>query len=103
MVPACAHRRLTRFLTRMCTDIAFLEHIENMTPAHRSQIAYVRRSALAFVGGLFLLSAVLPDAVYGYALEGPKWPNGSNPAAQLELGAAGKTLSDGNSSWNAAV
>ena len=50
-----------------------------------------------------LLCATLPKAVQAYALEGPKWPNGSNPTIQLELGSAGRTLSDGNTSWNSAV
>jgi hypothetical protein len=53
--------------------------------------------------GTMVLCAVLPRAVHAYALEGPKWPNGSNPTIQLELGSAGRTLSDGNTSWNSAV
>ena len=39
----------------------------------------------------------------GYALEGPKWPNGSTVVMQLSLGNAGRTLTDGNTSWNSAV
>ena len=50
-----------------------------------------------------IVGIVSPKIVYGYALEGPKWPNGSNPTVQLELGSAGRTLSDGNTSWNSAV
>lgn len=49
------------------------------------------------------LVAAFTEIARGYALEGPKWPNGSNPTVQLELGSAGRTLSDGNTSWNAAV
>ncbi|HUE41200.1 MAG TPA: matrixin family metalloprotease [Chthoniobacterales bacterium] len=51
---------------------------------------------------MFLVSA-FPKVVQAYALEGPKWPNGSNPTIQLELGSANHTLSDGNTSWNSAV
>lgn len=54
------------------------------------------------LGTIFLVSA-FPKAVLAYALEGPKWPDGSNPTIQLELGSANHTLSDGNTSWNSAV
>jgi hypothetical protein len=73
-----------------------------MTPllAHRS-IFYLK-TAVSLLGTIFLVSA-FPKAVQAYALEGPKWPNGSNPTIQLELGSANYTLSDGNTSWNSAV
>jgi hypothetical protein len=38
---------------------------------------------------------------HAYVLEGPKWS--SSPLFQLELGSAGRTLSDGNTSWNSAA
>ena len=44
-----------------------------------------------------------PGNVDAYTLEGPKWPNGSTVNMQLSLGNAGRTLSDGNTSWNSAV
>src|SRR5438105_1043929 len=44
-----------------------------------------------------------PRNVSAYVLEGPKWPNGSTPVMQLELGNPGRTLLDGNTSWNTAV
>jgi hypothetical protein len=53
--------------------------------------------------GTLVLTATLPEIAYSYVLEGPKWPNGSNPTVQVELGSAGRTLSDGNTSWNSAV
>ena len=58
--------------------------------------------------GLVLAFAfiVIPFATrnsWGYALEGPKWPNGSTVVMQLSLGNAGRILSDGNTSWNLAV
>src|ERR1043166_216037 len=102
MLPPRADCRRRQILARVCTDIAFIKNIKNMPPIYCNHLGLSRCLALVFVGGVFL-AAALPDVVHGYALEGPKWPNGSNPAAQLELGAAGKTLSDGNTSWNAAV
>lgn len=41
--------------------------------------------------------------VHGYVLEGPSWPSNSVVTLQLSLGAAGRTLQDGNTSWNGAV
>ncbi|HEY0369798.1 MAG TPA: matrixin family metalloprotease [Chthoniobacterales bacterium] len=38
-----------------------------------------------------------------YVLEGKSWPGGSNVVMQLGLGSAGRTLTDGNTSYNAAV
>ncbi len=56
-----------------------------------------------FCLGVTIIAAALPEVANAYALEGPKWPNGSSPVLQLELGSAGRTLGDGNTSWNAAV
>jgi hypothetical protein len=39
----------------------------------------------------------------GYVLEGPSWPAGTVVVLQLSLGDAGRTLQDGNTSWNNAV
>src|SRR5205085_276576 len=44
-----------------------------------------------------------PQTADAYALEGPKWANGSTVVMQLSLGNAGRTLTDGNTSWNSAV
>ncbi len=59
------------------------------------------RAFAAFLA--FGLAAAFTNVARAYVLEGPKWPNGSNPVMQLELGSAGRTLSDGNTSWNTAV
>lgn len=40
--------------------------------------------------------------VHGYALEGVKWPV-PTVTFQMELGEAGRTLQDGNTSWNSAA
>jgi Matrixin len=39
----------------------------------------------------------------GYVLEGKSWPAGSTVIMQLNLGGAGRTLQDGNTSWDDAV
>lgn len=62
-------------------------------------------------GSLALLAAVVtvsigafqPRNMDAYVLEGPKWSNGSTVTMQLSLGNAGRTLADGNTSWNSAV
>ena len=73
-----------------------------MTPAPSDRSNFYLKAALALAGTILLVTA-LPKAAHGYALEGPKWPNGSTPTLQLELGSPNHTLSDGNTSWNAAV
>jgi Matrixin len=40
---------------------------------------------------------------YAYVLEGQSWPAGTVVILQLSLGNAGRTLQDGNTSWNNAV
>jgi hypothetical protein len=40
---------------------------------------------------------------HAYALEGVQWPAGSTVTFQLALGSAGRTLIDGNTSWNTAA
>ena len=51
--------------------------------------------ALAFAAGTPVAS--------GYVLEGKSWPSGSVVVIQLGLGSAGRTLQDGNTSWDDAV
>jgi uncharacterized protein YbdZ (MbtH family) len=51
--------------------------------------------------GLLLFCSVVPKS-RGYVLEGFTWPAG-NVTFQSELGAAGRTLIDGNTSWDTAA
>lgn len=52
---------------------------------------------------LTLAIAGLSATANGYVLEGPRWPSGTTVVLQLGLGNAGRTLQDGNTSWDAAV
>ena len=60
---------------------------------------------------LRLLSILIVVAVFlgvsrranGYALEGTKWPAGTVVTFQMGLGPAGRTLIDGNTSWDTAA
>src|SRR5437763_14692117 len=60
---------------------------------------------------LQLLSILLLLAVFalvarranGYALEGGSWPAGTIVTFQMGLGSAGRTLIDGNTSWDSAA
>jgi len=63
----------------------------------RSAILKYASSALAVA--LTMISPVA-DA---YVLEGKSWPAGSVVLMQLNLGSAGRTLQDGNTSWDDAV
>ena len=70
-----------------------------------------RLVGLKVSGALAALASILavavgtfqPSNLGAYVLEGPKWPNGSTVVMQLSLGNAGRTLTDGNTSWNAAA
>jgi Matrixin/FG-GAP-like repeat len=63
-----------------------------------------RQCRLFLVGLLFLvvLAAFFQNAK-AYVLEGVHWPSGSLVTFQLALGSAGRTLIDGNTSWNTAA
>jgi hypothetical protein len=81
----------------------FLENIENMIPRTRP-FAYKLGAFAATAAMLALALGVLdPRNANAYVLEGPKWPSGSTPVMQLELGSPGRTLLDGNTSWNTAA
>ena len=50
-----------------------------------------------------VLIICLGTRTYAYVLEGQSWPAGTVVVLQLSLGNAGRTLQDGNTSWNNAV
>ena len=52
---------------------------------------------------LLALSALTASKVSAYVLEGPSWASGSSVTFQMALGSAGRTLSDGNTSWDIAA
>lgn len=52
---------------------------------------------------LALAPALFASMVFGYALEGPAWPDGRVVTLQMSLGNPGSTLQDGNTSWNVAT
>lgn len=59
----------------------------------------MRRSFIAIT----LAVVSLATTAKGYVLEGPRWPSGTVLVLQLGLGSAGRTLQDGNTSWDTAV
>lgn len=58
--------------------------------------------ALRFAATATLTCAAISSA-NAYVLNGKIWANGSNVVMQMGLGDAGRTLSDGNTNWNAAA
>ena len=50
-----------------------------------------------------LFLAAIPQSSNAYVLEGPSWASGATVVFQLGLGNAGRTLIDGNTSWNTAA
>src|SRR4030095_9290737 len=49
------------------------------------------------------IGVLLSHRAQGYALEGVSWPSGSVVTFQMGLGSAGRTLIDGNTSWDTAA
>src|SRR5205085_10519474 len=67
-----------------------------------SKRAFARLQSLSIliVWGIFL---AVSRRVSGYALEGQHWPAGTVVTFQMGLGSAGRTLIDGNTSWDIAA
>src|SRR5262249_15482342 len=78
---------------------------DTLSSQRRSMFAGTTWSSLfaAIAAALAVAGTFEPHNLGAYALEGPKWPNGSTVVMQLSLGNAGRTLLDGNTSWNAAA
>jgi hypothetical protein len=51
----------------------------------------------------FAVIVAVAHRANGYVLEGVKWPTGTTVTFQLGLGSAGRTLIDGNTSWDTAA
>ena len=69
-------------------------------------LAPARRHALtAWLAGavIFAFLNAAPGTAWAYVFEGASWPAGTTVVLQLGLGDAGRTLIDGNSSWNTAA
>jgi hypothetical protein len=49
------------------------------------------------------VASLMPQSSHAFALDGTRWPDGSVVNFQMGLGAAGRILSDGNTSWDAAA
>ncbi|MEY2579291.1 MAG: hypothetical protein QOI49_2115, partial [Verrucomicrobiota bacterium] len=60
-----------------------------------------RLNSLAVLGAI--LGSGLFTTAHAYVLEGKSWPTGTTILMQLNLGSAGRTLQDGNTSWDDAV
>ena len=52
---------------------------------------------------LLAVFALVAPRANGYALEGSSWPAGTIVTFQMGLGSAGRTLIDGNTSWDSAA
>jgi hypothetical protein len=66
----------------------------------------VRRHRLTtwLVGAvIFAFLNAVPGTAWAYVFEGASWPAGTTVVLQLGLGSAGRTLIDGNTSWNTAA
>ncbi len=63
-----------------------------------------RSAVLKYASAILALAlGMAAPAADAYVLEGKSWPAGSTVIMQLNLGSAGRTLQDGNTSWDDAV
>jgi Matrixin len=72
--------------------------LSSLGPVHYKMSAM--KFALCF---LAIALAGFTSTSHGYVLEGQSWPPGTVLVVQLNLGSAGRTLQDGNTSWDDAV
>jgi hypothetical protein len=70
--------------------------------AQSARFATALPKALPFFFGCLLLVVAAND-VSAFSLEGKSWPSGSQVTFRMGLGAAGRALSDGNTSWDTAA
>jgi hypothetical protein len=71
-----------------------------------SSCGEARYTGLTMKPALWAITAVIVGLCatsHAYVLEGQSWPTGTVVVLQLSLGNAGRTLQDGNTSWNDAV
>src|SRR5438105_3224346 len=62
----------------------------------------VRKSSFFVSLGVLILGLNVAK-VQAYVQEGPSWASGSTVTFQFALGSAGRTLADGNTSWDSAA
>jgi len=67
---------------------------------HRRSFASLQILSILIV---LAIATVLSHYTEGYVLEGVSWPSGSIVTFQMGLGSAGRTLIDGNTSWDTAA
>src|SRR5438128_12655415 len=68
--------------------------------ASKRAFARLQLLSILIVWAIFL---VVSRRASGYALEGQHWPAGTLVTFQMGLGSAGRTLIDGNTSWDTAA
>src|SRR5216110_355119 len=74
-----------------------------MPRSHRAKSRGWASLQLIPVGVTFAVIVAVAHRANGYVLEGVKWPTGTTVTFQLGLGSAGRTLIDGNTSWDTAA
>src|SRR6266446_10781276 len=71
------------------------------TQRPRSRPALVASGLSIFIA--ILIYSGCATSAHAYVLEGKRWPDGSVVTFQMGLGSAGRTLIDGNTSWDTAA
>jgi hypothetical protein len=77
-----------------------LFRIPRRYPASKRAFSLLQSLSILIVLAIFM---AVSRRANGYALEGQRWPAGTVVTFQIGLGSAGRTLIDGNTSWDTAA
>src|SRR5207248_2916895 len=77
-----------------------LSRIPRRYSVSKRAFAHLQLLSILIIWAVFL---VVSRRASGYALEGQHWPAGTVATFQMGLGSAGRTLIDGNTSWDTAA
>jgi hypothetical protein len=72
-------------------------------PLPHGKTSFLHRASGSFFRITVATAALCASTTRAYVDEGPSWPSGSNVTFQFALGSAGRTLIDGNTSWDTAA
>src|SRR6266550_4627838 len=98
----CAYRPLSvRILRAFMVIMEFaLFRVPRQCSASKRAFARLQLVSILIVLAIFVAGS---RRASGYALEGQHWPAGTVVTLQMGLGSAGRTLIDGNTSWDTAA
>jgi len=83
--------------------LGHLLHQPNKPLGSSARLRYKLRAMRSVLTVIVVALAAFSATSKAYVLQGKSWPNGTVLVLQLGLGSAGRTLQDGNTSWDSAI